>query len=398
MGGFSGYTFVVKAIQEEVDSNGHSVSLTFSLPSNLPAGTCYLIIANPIGATSLTKFTGQGGTVLTHDQILAYKYPSDPTYPTPPPEPDPDFPFQNGGYQVTLGTGQSVTAEYIFSGASASGDMYIGLWSLSGNYTWAHYHLAKQGCNAISIDSRKWYGQPNTAGELPANQLDPNVPMRNVNFNGWTFNGGLFVGHAPTYTQDESGTARIQAYVTPITSGTPIASCITMYWLSNPTKYTDPYTLQAYSPDPSDPNYNFSPWTNAVWSNGWNLSLPHVSKLGSAAMNTTFLPNSYFNIPILGAATNGNKVMPVALAMNPEPAPGSSPQTWSYFVTPAYEAQVPSVTDKEPRAWITTLPKAYAGSFSPTTSTTSTSTTSTTTTGGSTGTRGDSPTGPTSGE
>jgi hypothetical protein len=66
-------------------------------------------------------------------------------------------------------------------------------------------------CADASIDTRRGYGDPDRDG---AQVADPNSDLRNLNFGGWIFKGGLFVGNMPRSSGDRSGTARIQLFPT----------------------------------------------------------------------------------------------------------------------------------------------------------------------------------------
>lgn len=138
-----------------------------------------------------------------------------------------------------------------------------GGWVSSTTYAYERldFALDKLVCSSMgaSIDTRKAYGNPNVAGEYPANS---NAPPRNVNFKDWIFRGGLFAGVMPLLGSDRSGIARIQFRTTTTeTSGSYLFSVLSLYYMGSPTDFNSDYTgfdadidLGVYVPDDEDEN------------------------------------------------------------------------------------------------------------------------------------------------
>lgn len=204
--------------------------------------------------------------------------------------------------------------------------------------------LSRRDTPCVSIDSRDVYGQPNLDGELPG---DPNADLRNVNFSGWSYKGGLFVGNAPSGSGDQSGTARIQAYVPPATFTQALGSSVTFLALGRPSKFPSAAAYKAYVPSINDLNLNTLPAT-VTWKTGWSLSDATAVGTGDD-LTGSFPSNEYSRCFFTGDASR------VLVALSSEATIVSQGGgCWQYFSSPGYEAQFPNtfpVNDSRPRTW-----------------------------------------------
>jgi len=290
-----------------------------------------LIIANP------ATFVGASGTPISASDMQAvYHYPS----------------VTTGGLKITVAVNDQVQIKHSFStnpATSTSADVGI-KWNSSGThyiYLWNTYSMGRVPTTVVSVDSRKMYGSPNAAGEVPGDQRDANSPLHDVNFNNWVFRGGVFVGNSPFQSNDQSGTSRMQAYMPSDPTGNAVLSAdLVLYYLQRPAGFTDNFTLSTYIPSQSDPNYS-TPSTDLKWSKAWTISNPS-SPFASMGTSTLTSPGPVnFNLNT-STTSHASKLI---FAMNPEPQPGSTPQAWLYFGSPQYAATINGASDQGPRTW-----------------------------------------------
>ncbi len=210
--------------------------------------------------------------------------------------------------------------------------------------------VAKLLCYATNIDTRKLYGQPNLDGQITG---DANAESSNVNFNGWTFKGGHFVGNMPSSTGDLSGTARIQLYPQggSVGANSKIA-CLSLLHLGAPASATGDLTIAAYFPSGSDPNISTA-YSSTVWSNGWVKA--NMTEISNVTLGTGTGLNEYINWRLNAAdlsSLSSSAASKIALAMQTE---NTATQAWRYFATAAYQGlsgmSFP-ITDSQPRVWL----------------------------------------------
>jgi hypothetical protein len=197
--------------------------------------------------------------------------------------------------------------------------------------------------NAVAVDSRKVYGQPDITGELPE---DANAPSRAVNFNGWVYNGGIFAGNSPAGGTDFSGTARIQFYLTNLpTFVDPIWEDLVICYLGSTTNYGADPNYSLFIPSSMDTYYN-ALYSSVTWTNSWTLS---SSTLASSQSLGSLASGQYVNFQSSGQP----KEVLVALTNESSDISGGVAD-WRYFATPAYAAAsgLISVADATPHAWV----------------------------------------------
>jgi fibronectin type 3 domain-containing protein len=204
-------------------------------------------------------------------------------------------------------------------------------------------NVIKALANAASIDSRKAFGVSNLAGEISA---DPNSPGRNLNFNGWIYKGGMFVGNATYNTSNDlSGTARIQAWmISPPSVTNVVVGAYTSIYLGLSTSLTGNVATSVYLPSNSDPNIGVTP-AQATWANAWALTTGQSPTTISSSTPTS----QYLNLPFVGFSPElivglQNEATQVANGNN----------CWAYFGGPAYATATGafSVSDAQPRIWL----------------------------------------------
>jgi hypothetical protein len=214
----------------------------------------------------------------------------------------------------------------------------------------ADYNIVRNYPQIASIDSRTVYGQPDLAGEQPG---DPNAPARAVNFYGWQYKGGLFSGNT-LGSSDESGTARIEAYVPGTSFVDPIWSDTVLTYLGHNANFTTDITYNIAFPATTDPNLAYVPdpvgnQYAATWTTAWNLANATTYTAISTANMTS---GQYVNFQAAGF------VPEVILALQNEATIVSSNQTaWAYFATPGWATASGQMnaTDATPRIWVVDL-------------------------------------------
>lgn len=206
------------------------------------------------------------------------------------------------------------------------------------------YNVMRLNADAVSIDSRRTYGQPNLDGELPG---DPNADLRNPSFYGWTYKGGLFAGNVPSGTGDLSGTARIQAYIT--TNPTfvdPIWSAFTCIYLGVGGSFTNIPTYTLSVPAADDPNLNVAAGI-ANWGNAWNLA--------TASPRSDLTVDNALPIGEYGCFQNpGYSAQMIIHLKNEAAAISGNIPYWRYFANLGYATASGLITasDAQPRLWV----------------------------------------------
>ena len=215
-------------------------------------------------------------------------------------------------------------------------------------YYWrTDYKLVKVPLTAVSVDSRFVYGPPDLAGVY---QADPNSPNRNVLFNPWIYNGGLFMGNMPNTTPDQSGTGRTQLSGTqPSGLVAPALSDLSIVYLGMPSSVQNSFTLGVYEPSSSDPNLNQNQST-VTWATAWALPTGNAPNTMSFTSST---PTAGYTNILSPAVTTGDLI----LACNNESSfVGGGGEGWLYFASPAYASSLTNppwpLTDCQPREWI----------------------------------------------
>ncbi len=222
------------------------------------------------------------------------------------------------------------------------------------------FDLSKLLCSDASIDTRRTFGSPNLAGKLPG---DPNVTSAPANFGTYTYHGGLFVGNVPSGSGDHSGTARMQLYVGGSSSGTYLASGLSVLDMGTPTNYTGASSVGVYAPKSTDANLATNE-ASVTWDSKWAIS-PRTSipqgqtvdysqdAISSYTLSSTATVNTYLNFNL--ADTTG-ALVPLAnqylcLALTNEASP---PSAWRYFCSKERALDPNSVfpqNDGQPRVW-----------------------------------------------
>lgn len=206
----------------------------------------------------------------------------------------------------------------------------------------ATYNILRANVEAVSVDSRKAYGQPDLAGELPA---DPNAEQANVNFNGWIYKGGLFAGNAPSSSGDLSGTARVQIYLSsPPTLVNPQMEDLVLLYLGCGSTFGTDSTFQIGPPAATDPNIG-TPMSQTTWANAWSLA--GVTNPFSLTLGSSTSSGQYVNAQVLGYQTKL-----VLYLQNESSMTGTA--IWPYFATAAYgtASGLYSASDAQPHLWI----------------------------------------------
>lgn len=207
------------------------------------------------------------------------------------------------------------------------------------------YNVLKLVTDVVSVDSRKTYGQPNTDGIYPG--IDPNADPRGVNFNGWTYKGGLFVGNMPVGNGDLSGTARMQVYLKNVpTLVQPVWADLVLAYLGSPTAYTADTPITIYVPSATDPNIG-APVANTTWDNAWNLA--NATAIQSFTITSSTPTMDYLNV-------QSSTYNPLYLmALTNEPSVISAGTTcWRYFASSSYPPLPSQFTgsDAQPHTWV----------------------------------------------
>jgi len=224
----------------------------------------------------------------------------------------------------------------------------------NGTVQWCHYKYAlmKNDCGDASVTTRKTYGQPNGGSGIPA--TDPNAPLRNVKYGGWTYNGGLFVGFMPALGQDASGTARADFFVTtedPNYANSPVAG-LSLFDMGTPqagasgeyTGLSGGFDVGLYvSSVPSGLGESSVDWAN-------QLSITPDGSYASHISLTDGSSNDYlvFSFP------PGSVGMALAMVNESNYTSGSS-MYWHYFASDGYKGALGAngfpFDDSEPRVW-----------------------------------------------
>lgn len=227
------------------------------------------------------------------------------------------------------------------------------------------YTLQKLSALDASIDTRKTYGQPNKDGELPA---DPNAPRREVNFGGWKYKGGLFVGNMPEGGKDVSGLARSQLWVQ---GGSTYAStydfaALSLFDTGKPldSGITGALDLGVYIPSSSDTNIG-STDADVTWATAWSITPGTVNTGGSswtssAFSGTTLSSTGTDDYVCLPLSADGGNIHPahcldwLCLAIQDESTFVSGSSTaWHYFASSEYETgSTFPLNDCAPRVWV----------------------------------------------
>ena len=214
-----------------------------------------------------------------------------------------------------------------------------GPWSTTLIYSSA-LALTRRDTPSVSIDTRRVYGQPNLDGELPA---DPNAELRNPSFAGWSYKGGLFIGNATG--KDQSGTARIQAYVPPAAFTYPLASSYTLLALGRPQPFLSPVSWEGFVPSTNDPNLATSVGT-VTWANKWDLL---SGTLIAANPGGPPPDGEYDRLFFVGNASRIGLTLASEASMV-----GSGYGLWQYFASDAFESSYAGpfpYSDSRPRTW-----------------------------------------------
>jgi hypothetical protein len=216
--------------------------------------------------------------------------------------------------------------------------------------------LAKLSCGDASVDSRRVYGQPNREGQLPG---DANAPLRPMNVGSWIYKGGLFAGNMPSFTNDQSGTARLQLYVPSGGAGTLRLATLSLFDLGSPST-TNGANLGVYIPSSSDANLNVAEGS-VTWDSRWQSVQPQASPpvnydYSIAPISTQNLTgaggeyrNFYLYRPDSSPPTMAMSRLCVALT---DENPNSGP-SWRYFSSKEHQVDHSTfpLTDSAPRVW-----------------------------------------------
>lgn len=276
------------------------------------------------------------------------------------------YTVQNGDQLTTRINGAHSQLVYGILAVTQAGDTYtinqngskqpVSSWNYT-DYFEADLNMNRFNLGSASVDTRKTYGQPDLAGELPG---DANAPANYLNFNNWIYKGGSFVGNAPFLaTGDQSGTGRLQLYGTGIGYKTAIWTELSMVRFGSPnTAFSNSMQIAAYNIAPTDPNYSV-PIGSATWANAWNpfASSALESEPVTLNGNSPSPPLEYLNINMQTPATGMNGALDVSVAMVDEANQVTNSFTgWQYFEDQAYQGSVPLTTlpisDGVPRLWI----------------------------------------------
>lgn len=205
------------------------------------------------------------------------------------------------------------------------------------------YSVLRLNASAVSVGSRRTYGQPNLAGELPG---DPNAELRNPSYHNWVYKGGYFVGHAPYGSGDLSGTTRIQAYVAnPPAFTEPVWSAFSIIYLGIGGSFTNAPTITLSVPAANDPNINVA-MSSARWSNAWSLLT--AAPRSDLTLDSTLPPEEYACFQNPGFAPK----MVIHLK-NEAQAIDQGISYWRYFASLGYATgSAMTTTDAQPRIWI----------------------------------------------
>ncbi len=257
----------------------------------------------------------------------------------------------NSTFQVTVGF--HIVAHYINPNTGASVPV------TSGAYEYYNFNFREMPLQGSSIDTRKVYGQPNLAGEYPA---DANAPPRNVDFTHWIYTGGCFVGSMPiTTTLDQSGLSRMQFWNSIAGSGTCLALTATLLDMGARSNPTGAETVGIFIPAATDPNLNAGP-SALTWTGAWSINpsttraMPvdyrqtPVATLALTGTNTT----DYLNWNIADTYGSGYVIPPAVVndlcfALTDE----TTGPSWHYFGTGTYSGIATTFpgTDSQPRLW-----------------------------------------------
>ncbi len=231
----------------------------------------------------------------------------------------------------------------------------------AGTYTMYGLNFNKILMQGSAIDTRRVFGIPNLAGELPT---DPNAPARDVDFTNWVYHGGSFVGSMPPqYGTDESGLSRIQLWGPGPSTGTLLAETAVMADLGCRTSPTGAETVGAYIPSSGDLNaQGTAPPSPFNWSMAWAInpqSTPGTpidysrSPISTLALGSTGT-NDYLNW-VIADTSSGGWIMPpracnyLCFALTDE----TTGPSWHYFGGSPFDPIAISLpgSDSQPRIW-----------------------------------------------
>ncbi len=255
----------------------------------------------------------------------------------------------SGTYHLILGVQDVGDTYYYDSNGNKVDTLFNGTQYSEGTIVCNRFNL-----NSTSIDTRKTYGQPDLAGELPG---DANAPANYINFYNWLYTGGSFVGNAPfVQTNDLSGTSRLQLYGANISYVKPIWVDLSLTRLGPPNaNYNAAMDIAGYYIPATDPNYAVAPG-NATWANAWNITGTGVVESTDLTINGTAPspPLEYLNMT-MPQPPQGTVNISVALA-NEATQLSNNFVGWQYFEDAYYQSQFPNAglptTDGIPRLWI----------------------------------------------
>lgn len=166
------------------------------------------------------------------------------------------------------------------------------------------YQFLKNMCQDAAIDSRKSFLRVKSDSTV---QVDPNAGYDNLNFGGYTYNGGLFVGFMDLgATGDYSGVARVQLYPQSAPSPDDLRYvAASLYPLGQPTGYTGQMQIGAYVPSSILVNGQSTTEGNVKWRTRWDVTI-------AEATGSEYPPKSYgvFN-PEQGQSGNIYLTFPV---------------------------------------------------------------------------------------
>lgn len=233
------------------------------------------------------------------------------------------------------------------------------------------YHLTygilkKMAVGDCSIDTRKTFNASNEAN-VESWFADANTLLRNLNFDPYSFRGGLFAGHIPFERKDRSGTARFQLWFND-------------FDLSAYSELEDPPALQfatatvwdngtipgASSTEEWDDAFDLAYYFGSdgttegdtTWATRWNTSLPGSppNDLFSAPVPAWSEANQeYVNLRLTqaepsGATTHASLLKWIyARCELEEEFKSEHTMRWRYFLSK--EAAGEDTADKAPRCW-----------------------------------------------
>jgi hypothetical protein len=229
------------------------------------------------------------------------------------------------------------------------------LWHLEEEISYTRYDFTIQKllCEDASVTSRRVFGQPNLDGSLPG---DANAELRNMNYSNWEFKGGLFVGHMPFETRDQSGTARIQLYPQGgQISQQSVLAILTLMPLGIAAGVPGEFEVTSYLPQPTDPDLD-EPIETLTWATKWSQHWFSDKKALPALDGTNWQYANWF----LGRSGN-QTLLPMAVSKvglritSEQAAIDQKVSLWRYFAGKEYAAAFPQefpLNDSQPRVWL----------------------------------------------